>query len=183
MGFLRMFERIILYREQFPLGKGLSLSNFIKNLDKKDFSPFLLFIEGFPLFYLYDLHFEYNFPFLTPFTQGVINPFSSLILLPTGLLRYSKNKRELVLEVSVGLGSLLFYLIIFCFYAILFISMILLGYLWPSFFLTGVLLWWIVFVARRDIERWKKIHQLAIEGVETKSRQKSNSSSSGRKAL
>src|ERR1051326_165662 len=96
-------DRIVIYKKDFSLAKGLTFKRYVKALDEENFSPFILYIENAPLFNYCHLEFQFAWPvIITPFTPMIVKPFSERILLNHCLLRYAKNKRDFTLEVSIN---------------------------------------------------------------------------------
>jgi hypothetical protein len=88
-----------LYKKVFPLGKGVSLSRYIKALEEQNFSPYTLLVEKTPGTENYRI--EIVLTDLVPGLWRVAGQFIDGILFSECTIRYSKGAREFTLEASV----------------------------------------------------------------------------------
>ena len=161
-------DRIVLYKKDFSLGKGLPFQGYLKLLNDENFSPFILYIENLPLFSYSKLEFEFSYPLFFPF-YGLIKPFTNWIFLNQSVLRYSENEREITLEASISIGWFFLILLIGVLFAGVMLHIILETgfrfFLLPSLLM---LLYIILLVAifKRDIKRCDKIIFLGLKPKE-----------------
>jgi hypothetical protein len=149
-------NRVVLYKDTFPLHKSLSFSSFIYKLDQVNFSPYTLGIDLTDSLNEYELEFSY---FPIPLLDKPI--FVELKSLDYINLRYSEDIREVFLEASISKGWLWFYLFLCSGLFILFlwaavISRELLAVAMTPIWLTPL---WSLY--RRGIRRCRRIRLIA----------------------
>jgi len=100
-------NRVVLYRDTFPLHESLSFSSFIYKLDQADFFPYTLGIELTDSLNEYEMEFSY---FPTPLLDRPLMVDAKS--LDYFNLRYSEDTREVFLEASISKGWLWFHLLL-----------------------------------------------------------------------
>jgi hypothetical protein len=94
---------MILYKEDFPLGKDVPFSRYIETLDEKNFSPYTLLIKELPGTENY--HIEIILTDLLGLWR-IGSYFINGALFDDGIIQYSKGAGEFTLQASIGRGNL-----------------------------------------------------------------------------
>ncbi len=154
---LATMDRIVLYRDSFPLSNNLSFTDFIQALDDEIFFPHVLLVDQIPL--TDDYHLEFQPIFFNLLLDRPV--FADWKFMDECVLRYSEDKKEVLLKASISTGWFLFYLlfggglITILFYAFVVTGMI--------FSLLLILLTLVPFLIlyNRDRHRYQRIRSLA----------------------
>jgi hypothetical protein len=91
-----------LYKKTFPLGKGMTFSDYIKALDEAAFTPFVLLINKIPSTQNY--HIEITTAMLVALYGP--HPFSGF-LFNECVIEYTEGQREFTLNASISLSNIL----------------------------------------------------------------------------
>jgi hypothetical protein len=156
-------DGIVLYTSFCFLSKRLSYSKFIEKADKLNFLPYTLLFEEMPSTKsLAGCRMEIIF---IPQTLFFMTPFSDIIFLNRGIVKYSKKEREIVIEAGIG-GIMIFILLL---YGLIMIGSAILAVATSNFLIlsvTAVIFILLISIYRRDVRRFERIKNIALEEKE-----------------
>jgi len=158
-------DELVLYKRRVFLDKSFVFSRFVKAVDEINVSPYLLLIEK--------TRSKYSFHIETVFIHPLypIAPFADYVLLNNCIVRYSRNKKEVLLE---GYHDSEWFLQLLILFSFLIASDILVMVLRPGIIPLLIIVITLAIplsIYRRDVRRFEKIVLLAIASA-TRTRRK-----------